>query len=112
MAPSPSTVGPGVSINGRISGDDELLVHGTVEGTIALEDTLTVEDDGTVVADIDADNIVIRGSLEGEVVARQAIELVEGCLVTGNLRAPRIIIEEGARFQGNIDMDVELEDTD
>ncbi len=108
MAPSSCTIGPGISINGRVSGDDELIVHGAIEGNIALENTLTVEESGKVVADIDVQSAVFRGEVNGEVVAREAIELVEGCLVTGNLRAPRIIIQEGARFQGNIDMDVEL----
>lgn len=106
---APSTIGPGISVDGRVSGDDELTVQGSVEGDIELDATLTVEEDGRVVADIDAEAVVIRGELEGEVVARQTVELVDGCLVTGNLRAPRVIIEEGARFQGDIDMDVDLE---
>ena len=103
------TIGPGITVDGRISVYDELSVHGTVEGNIALEAALTVEDDGKVVADIDAASVVVRGRLEGEVVADDAVQLVEGCHVTGNLRAPRIMIEEGARFEGNIDMDVDLD---
>lgn len=110
MAQSSCTIGPGISVNGRLSGDDEVVVFGAVEGNIALESKLTVEEGGTVVADIDVDAIVIRGEVNGEVVARQTVELLDGCLVTGNLRAPRIIIQEGARFQGNIDMDVQLEE--
>ncbi len=109
MAQSSCTIGPGIKVNGRISGDDELIVFGNVEGTIALQNSLAVEEGGSVVADVDVESAVIRGELNGEVVARQAIELVDGSVVTGNLRAPRIIIEEGARFQGNIDMDVQLE---
>lgn len=109
MAPSPSTISSGVSVSGRISGDGELSVHGTIEGDVALDAPLTVEEDGRVVADVDADSVVIRGELEGEVIAREAVELVAGSQVTGNLRAPRIIIEEGAQFQGNIDMDVDIE---
>lgn len=103
-----STIGPDVSVDGRVSGDGEVFVHGTIEGNISLQNSLTVEESGTVVADVDADAVVIRGQLDGEVVARQAIELVAGAVVTGNLRAPRITIEEGARFQGDIDMDVDL----
>lgn len=110
MANSSCTIGPGISVNGRISGDDELIVFGNVEGTIALQNTLAVEESGSVVADVDVDSCVIRGEFDGEIVARQAIELVDGSQVTGNLRAPRIIIEEGARFQGNVDMDVPLEE--
>lgn len=110
MAPSECTIGPGIAINGRVSGDEDVVVFGSIEGTVALESQLTVEEGGSVVADIDVDALVIRGKVNGEVVARQTVELQEGCLVTGNLRAPRIIIAEGARFQGNIDMDVDLGD--
>ena len=109
MAQSSCTIGPGISVNGRVSGDDEVFVFGNVEGTVTLESTLTVEEGGKVVADVDVDAVVVRGEVNGELVARQRIELIDGCLVTGNLRAPRIIIEEGARFQGNIDMEVPLE---
>lgn len=110
MAQSSCTIGPDISINGRVSGDDEVFVFGTVEGNVALESTLTVEESGSVVADIDVDAVVVRGEVNGEVVARQTIELADGSRVTGNLRAPRIIIEEGAQFQGNVDMDVPLEE--
>ena len=110
MPQNSCTIGPGVSVNGRVSGSDEVIVFGTVEGNVALENTLTVEEGGRVVADIDVDSVVVRGEVNGEVVARQTVELVDGCLVTGNLRAPRIIIEEGARFQGNVDMDVSVEE--
>ena len=103
------TIGPGVSMSGRVSGTDEVAVFGSIEGNVSLESNLTVEEGGKVVADVDVESIVIRGELNGEVVARKSVELLAGCLVTGNLRAPRIIIQEGARFQGNIDMDVQLE---
>lgn len=102
------TIGQGVAINGRLSGSDEVVVFGSIEGNVVLENLLTVEEGGRVVADIDVVSIVVRGEVSGEVVARDVIELQEGSKVTGNLRAPRIIIQEGARFKGNIDMDVQL----
>lgn len=110
MAQSSCTIGEGVSINGRVSGDDDVIVFGSIEGNIALQNTLTVEEGGKVVADIDVGSVVIRGEVNGEVIARDAVELIEGCLVVGNLQAPRVIIQEGARFQGNIDMSVTLEE--
>ena len=51
--------------------------------------------------------IWVRGKLNGDVVAHEVVTLEAGSVVTGNIRAPRIIIEEGARFKGNIDMDVQ-----
>jgi cytoskeletal protein CcmA (bactofilin family) len=102
------TIGTGIVVNGRITGDEPVSIEGRVEGTIVLSNHVSVETSGTVVADVEADSITIQGSLNGNVVARDAITLVSGCAVTGNLRAPRIIIEEGARFKGNIEMDVDI----
>ncbi|MFW5967324.1 MAG: bactofilin family protein [Persicimonas sp.] len=102
------TIGPQVTINGRVTGDEEVTVQGTIEGTIALESRLVVDEGGRVVADVEADVIAVRGALEGDIVARQIVELRDGCTVTGTIRAPRINIEEGARFRGDIDMDVDL----
>ena len=101
-----ATIGAGITVNGRISGDEEVAVFGRVEGTVSLSDRLRVEEGGVVVADVDAQSLAVHGTLSGNIVVRDVITLHAGCAVTGNLRAPRIIIEEGARFKGNIDMDV------
>lgn len=104
------TIGPEIKINGRLTGDEPVLVQGSIEGTVALNNRLTVDQGGRVVADVEADSIAVSGYLEGEIVARDIIHLLAGCTVTGNLRAPRINIEDGARFRGNIDMDVAMPD--
>ncbi len=109
MAPADScTIGAQITINGRLTGDEEVTVQGTIEGTIALNNRLSVDEGGRVVADVEADSVSVRGYLEGDVVARDIVQLLAGSTVTGNIRAPRINIEEGARFRGNIDMDVSL----
>lgn len=100
------TIGPAVTINGRLTGDEPVHVYGRVEGAVQLNSHFIVEEGGAAVADIDVQVLTVRGSVNGEVVAKDVITLESGCDVTGNLRAPRIIIKEGARFKGNIDMDV------
>lgn len=102
------TIGPGVVVNGRITGEEDVCVQGRVEGTVVLDAHLIVEADGEVVADLEVQSVAVHGTFNGNVVAQQVVTLHPGCAVTGNLRAPRIIIEEGARFRGNIDMDVNL----
>lgn len=108
MAADSCTIGPNIRVNGRMSGAGEVVVEGTVEGEIALEDNLNVADGGRVVADVEAQTVTVEGHLEGDVVARDIVNLLAGSTVTGNIRSPRINIEEGARFKGNIDMDVEI----
>ncbi|MFP4600877.1 MAG: polymer-forming cytoskeletal protein [Persicimonas sp.] len=113
MAPADScTIGPQITINGRLSGDEEVTVQGTIEGTVALDNRLFVDEGGRVVADVEADTVAVQGYVEGDIVAREIVQLHAGCTVTGNLRAPRINIEEGARFRGNIDMDVSMPATE
>ena len=102
------TIGSGIVVNGRITGSATVSVSGRVEGTVSLDDELVVEADGVVVADVEAESVSVHGTLEGTVVANDTVHLVAGCAVTGDLRAPRVIIEEGARFKGNVDMDVQL----
>lgn len=109
MAPQDGcTIGPEIRINGRVSGDEEVVVQGTIEGTITLNNHLLVDDGGRVVAEVEANSVSVRGHLEGDVVAQDIVQLLDGCTVTGNIRAPRITIEEGAKFKGNIDMDVAM----
>ena len=102
------TIGPGIAINGRLTGDQEVTVEGRVEGTVALDSHLVVAEQGEVVAEVEVDSITVEGTLDGDIVAEDTVRLMPDCNVTGNIRAPRINIEEGAMFKGNIDMDVEL----
>lgn len=101
------TIGAGVTISGRLTGDAEVNVLGRIEGSVVLESNLVVAEGGEVIAEVEAQTLTVRGKLNGNVVAHQVVTLASGSVVTGNIRAPRIIIEEGARFKGNIDMDVQ-----
>ena len=99
-------IGPAVTINGRLTGDEPVNVFGRVEGNVQLNNHFVVEEGGHVVAELDVQVLTVRGQLNGDVVAHDVITLESGSVVTGNLKAPRIIIEEGAKFKGNIEMDV------
>jgi cytoskeletal protein CcmA (bactofilin family) len=111
-AASECTIGPGITVNGRLTGSEDVTVVGRVEGTVALDSQLVVAEDGEVVAEVEADTVTIEGTLDGDIVADDTVRLMPGCQVTGNIRAPRINIEEGALFKGNIDMDVEMPATE
>ena len=99
-------IGPAVTINGRLTGDEPVNVFGRVEGNVQLNNHLVVEEGGHVVAELDVQVLTVRGQFNGDVVAHDVITLESGSVVTGNLKAPRIIIEDGAKFKGNIEMDV------
>ncbi len=101
-------IGPSIEIRGRLSGDEDLVIEGKVSGQIALSRALTVEAAAVVEADVAADELTVAGRLKGDVVAQGAVTIFAGASVEGKVRATRISIEEGARFRGAIDMDVDL----
>jgi cytoskeletal protein CcmA (bactofilin family) len=104
----PCLIGSKIIIRGQVSGSQDLIVEGRIEGRIALENRLTVEESGTVEADLDVADAALKGEVRGDVVASRTAVLHPTARVVGNIRAPRLIIEEGARFSGSVEMDVEL----
>jgi cytoskeletal protein CcmA (bactofilin family) len=99
-------IGSTIVIDGEISGDEDLVIQGTVKGKISLKESLYVEASGVVEADIDVQNVDIGGKVTGNIVASDKVELKADCRVVGDVRAPRILIADGASFKGNVDMDV------
>jgi cytoskeletal protein CcmA (bactofilin family) len=83
-------------------------VEGRVEGHVSLQDHVTVDDSGTVVADIETRELTVNGKMSGNIDATQRVSISTTATVIGDIRAPRVVIEDGARFRGNIEMDVPL----
>ena len=104
----PCIIGNKITIRGNLTGSEDLVIEGRIEGTVALKNHLTIEESGTVEADIDVAEATINGEMRGDVVAGRSATISAGAKVTGNVRAPRITIEDGARFKGSIEMDVPL----
>jgi cytoskeletal protein CcmA (bactofilin family) len=97
-------VGPSILINGNLQGDEDLTVLGRVEGTISLTKTLNVAESGIVKADISVRNAIVSGVVVGNITATDSVELTEAGRMVGDIRAPRVIIVDGARFRGAVDM--------
>ena len=97
-------IAPGLFLRGELRGEDDLIIEGRVEGEITLKKHLTVETTGVIVADVQTQNITIKGELRGNMTAVEKVEIHQGARVVGNITAPRIVIAEGARFKGHIDM--------
>jgi cytoskeletal protein CcmA (bactofilin family) len=101
-------IGKGIQIRGNLSGSGDLIVEGRVEGHVSLQDHITVDDSGTVVADIETRELTVNGKMSGNIDATQRVSISSTATVIGDVRAPRVVIEDGARFRGNIEMDVPL----
>ena len=100
-----NVIGSSIVIDGEITGDEDLVVQGTVKGRIALKQSLFVENSGVVEADIETQKVEISGSVTGNIQASDKVELRSDGKMTGDIKAPRILIADGATFKGNVDMD-------
>jgi cytoskeletal protein CcmA (bactofilin family) len=101
-------IGSKTTVRGQVSGKQDLVVEGRVEGHIGLESHLTVAEGGSVEADVEAEVATLRGEVRGPVTALRSLSVEASARVAGKLKAPTITIEDGARFSGEIEMDVEL----
>ncbi len=100
-----SVIGPTLEFKGELKADEDLVIEGQVEGTIAHhKKRLTVGKQGRVRADIDASSVIIEGQLVGDIHGDEVVSLASGSDVAGNIFCGRIVIEDGARFNGKIEM--------
>jgi cytoskeletal protein CcmA (bactofilin family) len=97
-------IGAKTVVKGDITGDEDVLVEGTVEGTIHIEKDLHVGSGGRVKATVSAQSVVVAGEVVGDCQATQRVHIEASGRLTGNIRAPRVVIVEGATFKGNSDM--------
>jgi len=99
-------IGPGIHINGEISGDENLVIEGKVDGKIRLDShQVEVGQSGRVNADITAKVIKIAGEVRGDITGTEKVIILRSGNVRGNIVAPRMTLEDGAIFKGSIDMD-------
>jgi len=101
-----TVIGSSIVIDGEITGDEDLLVQGTVKGKIQLKANLYVEESGLIEAEIETETVDVSGRVTGNITAVDKVELKTQCKMVGDIKAPRILIADGASFKGNIDMDV------
>ena len=97
-------IGSNITIEGDITGSDPLTVHGTVKGSLQIDDAVTITANGHAEADIESATIEVAGVVEGNVTASDKIDIKAGGRLVGDVRAPRVLIADGAAFKGNINM--------
>jgi cytoskeletal protein CcmA (bactofilin family) len=94
----------GTEFHGELRFQDTFRIDGRLTGKVLSEHTLIVGEAGKVDAEIDCGVVSIRGTVTGRVTGRQRIELLAGSKVQATLVSPKLVIEEGAFFQGMCDM--------
>jgi cytoskeletal protein CcmA (bactofilin family) len=99
-----SILGPTIQFKGELSADEDLVVQGRIEGSITHTQRLTIGREGQVHASVVAQLVIVEGTIEGDVRADKSIAVRESAHVTGNISAPSVTIQEGAKFTGHVDM--------
>jgi cytoskeletal protein CcmA (bactofilin family) len=97
-------IGPNVTIEGTITGSEPVTIEGSVKGKIHLTGALLIGTKARVEATVHAKNVTVEGRLNGDVSADDKVELVASANVDGNIKAPKIVVAEGAKFRGSVDM--------
>jgi cytoskeletal protein CcmA (bactofilin family) len=94
----------GTEFVGELRFRDTFRIDGHLKGKIVSDNTLVIGESGQVEAEIDCGVVSIRGTVSGKIHGRQRIELLAGSKVHGTLVSPKLVIEEGAFFEGSCDM--------
>ena len=106
-----AVIGRSIQINGDVRGDEDLRIEGDISGTVQLKNSnLTIGTEGKVRADVYARSITVYGTTEGDLYATERINVHINAQVRGNITAPKVGIEEGAKFKGSIEMDQDAVD--
>lgn len=101
-----ASIGASIHIKGDVTGDENLIIQGHVEGTITLQGhNVTISKSGKVKANIEANQIIVEGELEGDMNGDEKVVIRDTGNVRGNIIAPRVTLEDGAMFKGSIEME-------
>jgi len=99
-------IGQSIHIKGELTGNEDLTIEGKVEGKVFLKDhNLTVGANGKIVAEIQAKTVMVLGEVTGNITADDKVEVAATGTMRGDIIAPRVVLADGAKFKGAIDMD-------
>lgn len=100
-----AVIGPSISIRGDLTGEEDLVIEGRVEGEVVLEkNRVEVGQGGRVKADILAKTIHVLGEVDGNLAGDEEVIIRASGRVVGNISAPRVTLEDGCNFRGSVDM--------
>ena len=100
-----TTIGQGVVIEGEVKGDEDFVIDGKVDGTIELpQHVLTVGPTGRVKAQLSAKSVVVLGKVNGRIQASELVRIGDTGSVEGTISAPRLVVADGARLRGRVDV--------
>ncbi len=104
MANETTIIGPSSTISGEFESNEDMSIQGTVRGRIVTTADILVEEGGVLEAEVTTRDIDVHGTIIGNVTASDRFEIHPGGSVTGDVRAPRVVLADGGKYKGNIEM--------
>lgn len=102
---SMAAIGKSIVFKGELTGEEDLEIEGQVEGNVRLSNNqLTIGPNGRLTAQVVAKSIIVIGRVKGNLTATERIEIQATGIVEGDVKAPRLNVQEGAVLNGGIDM--------
>jgi cytoskeletal protein CcmA (bactofilin family) len=99
-----TTIGKGITIKGTIQAQESVTIAGTVNGDVLASDfDVTVEAGARVDGAVTARSITVRGRSSGRLIAREVVRVLQSAAVRADVRSPRLALEEGATFNGQVE---------
>src|SRR3990172_8796871 len=99
-------IGQSIQIKGELTRNEDLTIEGKVDGKIILKDhNLTIGANGRITAEIHAKTVVVVGEVVGNITADDKVEVAPTGSMKGDISSPRVVLADGARFKGSIDME-------
>ena len=100
-------IGKGSSIDGTMKVNSTLRVDGRVKGNVTTTDSLVLGKDGVINGEVVVRNAIIGGKLKGKLTASGKVVLEAKSVFNGELKTTKLVIDEGAIFEGNCSMSAE-----
>lgn len=101
-----TVIGEGLSVEGDITSDEEVVVQGNLRGKLTSSDAVSIGSGGVVQADVAGQSVSIAGQVTGDVSAPERVDIQAGGRLVGDVKAARFTIADGASFKGAVDMEV------
>jgi cytoskeletal protein CcmA (bactofilin family) len=101
-----TVIGEHISIEGTVRADEDILIEGTLKGTIEVKShRLAVGPKGKIEGDVEAENVTVGGKMVGNIIAHNRVHITQFADFTGQIKAKRIAVEDGAYLKASIELE-------